>query len=214
MTAPPGPHILLADDHAVLRAGLRRLFESAGLRVVGEAETGEQACQLHAELQPHVLVMDLSMPGMGGIEALRRVRQRDARARVVILSMHESATFATQALRAGALGYVAKSAAADELIEAVQQAAQGRVFISAAIARQMASSRRLPGTDPATQLSSREFEIFRLLAEGQGLEAIAARLHISMKTVANHQTMIKQKLRVGTPIELVRLALQHGIVAG
>ena len=214
MTMEPGLRILLADDHAVLRAGLRRLFESAGLRVVGEAETGEQACQLHAELQPQVLVMDLSMPGMGGIEALRRVRQREAGARVVILSMHESATFATQALRAGALGYVAKSAVADELIEAVRQAAQGRVFVSAAIAQRMASSRSLPAADPATQLSSREFEIFRLLAEGHALDAIAARLYLSSKTVANHQTLIKQKLGVTTPIELVRLAIQHGVVTG
>lgn len=206
--------VLLADDHAVLRTGLRRLFEAAGMQVVGEAGSGEQVYQMFGELQPDVLVMDLSMPGMGGIEAMRRVRAREPGARVVVFSMHESATFATQALRSGALGYVAKSALAGDLIQAVASAAEGQVFISPAVAQRIAANTASPDGDPAARLSSREFEIFRLLAEGHDLDAIASRLFISAKTVANHQTLIKQKLGVSTPVELVRLAIRHGVVDG
>ena len=206
--------VLLADDHAVLRAGLRRLFEAAGLQVVGEAASGEQAYLMTAELRPDVLVMDLSMPGMGGIEAMRRVLAREPQSRVVVFSMHESATFATQALRAGALGYVAKSAVADDLIAAVSAAARGEVFVSAAVAQRIAATTSAPDSNPATRLSAREFEIFRLLAEGHDVDAIAGRLFISAKTVANHQTLIKQKLGISTAVELVRMAIRHGIVEG
>lgn len=206
--------LLLADDHAVLRAGMRRLLEAAHLHVVAECDSGEQACQLYVQHRPDVLVMDLSMPGMGGIEALRRVRLRDPGARVVVYSMHESATVATQALRAGALGYVAKSAAPEDLIQAVESAAAGRRFITPAVAQCIATMAVSTEGDPARRLSAREFEIFRLLAEGHDLESIASRLFISTKTVANQQTMIKQKLGVQTPVELVRLAIRHGVVEG
>lgn len=206
--------VVLADDHAVLRSGLRRLLEAAGMHVVAEASNGEQAYQLFAQHAPDVLVMDLSMPGMGGIEALRRVLVRDTGARIVVFSMHESATFATQALRAGALGYVAKSAMAEDLIEAVSSAAAGSVFVSATVAQRIAAGTLEAERNPAAQLSAREFEIFRLLAEGHDLESIGSRLFISVKTVANQQTLIKQKLGVSTPVELVRLAIRHGVVNG
>lgn len=206
--------MLLADDHAVLRAGLRRLLESAGMRVVAEGDSGEQAYQLFVQHQPDVVVMDLSMPGMGGIEALRRVRARDGAARVVVFSMHESATFATQALRAGAMGYVAKSAMAEDLIQAVHSAASGCTYVSPVVAQRIAAGTASAAADPAARLSAREFEIFRLLAEGHDLDAIATRLFISVKTVANQQTLIRQKLGVTTPVELVRLAIRHGVVEG
>lgn len=184
------------------------------MSIVAEGSNGEQAYQLFGQHAPDVLVMDLSMPGMGGLEALRRVRARDGSARVVVFSMHESATFATQALRAGALGYVAKSAMAEDLIEAVHSAASGRVFISPSVAQCIAASTVAMDGNPATRLTTREFEVFRLLAEGHDLDSIAGRLCISVKTVANQQTLIKQKLGVSTPVELVRLALRHGIVEG
>lgn len=206
--------IMLADDHAVVRSGLRRLLEQRqGMEVVAEAESGEQAYQLFSEHLPDVAVLDLSMPGMGGMEALRRIRARYSAARLLVFSMHENVAFANQVLKAGARGYVAKTGSPEELVTAVQEVAQGRIYISSGVAQKIAVQ-SVGGSDPFSQLSAREFEIFRMVAEGVSAEQVADKLNISQKTVANYLTLIKQKLAVATPIEMLRLAMRHGVIEG
>ncbi len=207
--------VMLVDDHEVVRSGLRRLLEqNDGVEVIAEADSGEQAYQSYGEYLPDVVVMDMSMPGMGGLEALRRIIARYPQARVIIFSMHENAAFASQALGAGARAYVAKSGAADDLVQAVREVALGKGYLSPGIAQQIALQTLSGSDDPTRLLSAREFEVFRLLAAGKGIEEISTILKISQKTVANYQTLLKQKLGITSPIELVRLAIKHGVIEG
>jgi len=205
--------IVLVDDHAVVRAGVRRLLEQEPLfEVIGEAESGEKAYQTFGELKPDVMVMDLSMPGMGGLEAIRRILMRYEKAKILVLSMHEDLSFANQALKLGAKGYLTKNTLADDLVKSIETVTQGDVFLSDEIAKKMAMQSISGNQDPVHDLSAREFEIFRLLAEGLDIDAIASTLNISSKTVSNYQTMIKQKLDINTPIELIRYAIKVGII--
>ena len=205
--------IVLVDDHAVVRAGVRRLLEQELLfEVIGEAESGEKAYQILAELKPDVMVMDLSMPGMGGLEAIRRILMRYEKAKILVLSMHEDLSFANQALKLGAKGYLTKNTLADDLVKSIETVTQGNVFLSDEIAKKMAMQSISGNQDPVHELSAREFEIFRLLAEGLDIDAIASTLNISSKTVSNYQTMIKQKLDINTPIELIRYAIKVGVI--
>ena len=205
--------ILLVDDHAVVRAGVRRLLEQEPLfEVIGEAESGEKAYQIFGELKPDVMVMDLSMPGMGGLEAIRRILMRYEKAKILVLSMHEDLSFANQALKLGAKGYLTKNTLADDLVKSIETVTQGDVFLSDEIAKKMAMQSISGNQDPVHELSAREFEIFRFLAEGLDIEAIASTLNISSKTVSNYQTMIKQKLNINTPIELIRYAIKVGVI--
>jgi len=206
-------NIILVDDHAVVRAGVRRLLEQEPLfDVIGEAESGEKAYQLFGELNPDVMVMDLSMPGMGGLEAIRRILMRDEKAKILVLSMHEDLSFANQALKLGAKGYLIKNTLGDDLVKAIEAISQGDIFLSDEIAKKIAVSSIDGGQDPINDLSAREFEIFRLLAEGLEVDAIATTLNISSKTVSNYQTMIKQKLNIHTPVELIRYAIKTGVI--
>lgn len=206
-------NIILVDDHAVVRAGVRRLLEQEPLfDVIGEAESGEKAYQLFGELNPDVMVMDLSMPGMGGLEAIRRILMRDEKAKILVLSMHEDLSFANQALKLGAKGYLIKNTLGDDLVKAIKAISQGEIFLSDEIAKKIAVSSIDGGQDPIHDLSAREFEIFRLLAEGLEVDAIATTLNISSKTVSNYQTMIKQKLNIHKPIELIRYAIKAGVI--
>jgi DNA-binding NarL/FixJ family response regulator len=205
--------IVLVDDHAVVRAGVRRLLEQEPLfEVIGEAKSGEKAYQILAELKPDVMVMDLSMPGMGGLEAIRRILMRYEKAKILVLSMHEDLSFANQALKLGAKGYLTKNTLADDLVKSIETVTQGDVFLSDEIAKKMAMQSISGNQDPIHELSAREFEIFRLLAEGLDIDAIASTLNISSKTVSNYQTMIKQKLDINTPIELIRYAIKVGVI--
>ena len=205
--------IVLVDDHAVVRAGVRRLLEQEALfDVIGEAESGEKAYQIFGELKPDVMVMDLSMPGMGGLEAIRRILMRHERARILVLTMHEDLSFANQALKLGAKGYLIKNTLGDDLVKSIQTVSRGEVFLSDEIAKKMAMQSISGDQDPIHELSAREFEIFRLLAEGLEIDAIAATLNISSKTVSNYQTMIKQKLNINTPVELIRYAIKAGVI--
>jgi two-component system, NarL family, invasion response regulator UvrY len=205
--------IVLVDDHAVVRAGVRRLLEQEPLfEVIGEAESGEKAYQILAELKPDVMVMDLSMPGMGGLEAIRRILMRYEKAKILVLSMHEDLSFANQALKLGAKGYLTKNTLADDLVKSIETVTQGDVFLSDEIAKKMAMQSISGNQDPVHELSAREFEIFRLLAEGLDIDAISSTLNISSKTVSNYQTMIKQKLDINTPIELIRYAIKVGVI--
>ena len=205
--------IVLVDDHAVVRAGVRRLLEQEALfDVIGEAESGEKAYHMFGELKPDVMVMDLSMPGMGGLEGIRRILMRHERARILVLTMHEDLSFANQALKLGAKGYLIKNTLGDDLVKSIQTVSRGEVFLSDEIAKKMAMQSISGEQDPIHELSAREFEIFRLLAEGLEIDAIATTLNISSKTVSNYQTMIKQKLNINTPVELIRYAIKAGVI--
>jgi len=205
--------IVLVDDHAVVRAGVKRLLEQEPLfEVIGEAESGEKGYQLFGVLKPDVMVMDLSMSGMGGLEAIRRIMMRHEKAKILVLSMHEDLSFANQALKLGAKGYLIKNTLGDDLVKAIETISRGEVFLSDEIAKKIAVSSIEGDQDPIHDLSAREFEIFRLLAEGLEVDAIATTLNISSKTVSNYQTMIKQKLNINTPIELIRYAIKAGVI--
>ena len=205
--------IVLVDDHAVVRAGVKRLLEQEALfDVIGEAESGEKAYQLFGELNPDIMVMDLSMPGMGGLETLRRILMRYEKAKILVLSMHEDLSFANQALKLGAKGYLIKNTVGDDLVKSIQALSKGEVFLSDEIAKKIAMQSIDGDQDPIDTLSAREFEIFRLLAEGLEMDAIATTLNISSKTVSNYQTMIKQKLNIHTPVELIRYAIKAGVI--
>ena len=205
--------IMLVDDHAVVRAGVRRLLEQdARFLVVTECGSGERAYQQFGEYLPDITVMDLSMPGMGGMEAIGRIIARYPTAKLLVLSMHENAAFASQALKAGAYGYLAKNGLAEELVGALESIANGQTYINANISKKIAQQFLSSEDTPLQQLSTREFEIFRLLAEGCDSNLIATTLNISSKTVANYQTSIKQKLGINNSVELVRLAIRHGLI--
>lgn len=205
--------ILLVDDHAVVRAGFKTLLENQGdLAVVAEADSGEAACRAFVEHAPDLVIMDLSMPGAGGLEAIRRIVSRAGDARVLVFSMHEDTLFVEQALQAGARGYIGKSSAPTVLVEAVRQIAGGNLYVDPDIAQRLAFQKTKGSDSPFRALSTREFEIVCLLAEGLSVNAIANRLTLSYKTVANYATQIKAKLQVDTGAELTRLAIRHGIV--
>jgi DNA-binding NarL/FixJ family response regulator len=206
--------VLLVDDHAVVRAGYRLLLQNAPeIEVVAEAESGEIAYQRFNELAPDVVVLDLSLPGIGGLEAIRRIIARDAEARILVFSMHEDTMFVEHALAAGARGYITKSSAPHVLVEAVKQVAAGGAYLDAGLAQRLAFQKIRGRDTPLMGLSTREFEIFCLLAEGSSTNEIAKRLSLSAKTVANYSSQIKGKLEVNTVAELTRLAIRHGIVS-
>ena len=207
--------IMLVDDHAVVRAGVRRLLEQESrFLVVAECESGERAYQQFGEYLPDITVMDLSMPGMGGMEAIGRIIARYPMAKLLVLSMHENAAFASQALKAGARGYLAKNGLAEELVGALESIANGQTYINANISKKITQQFLSNEDNPLQQLSAREFEIFRLLAEGSDSNLIASTLNISSKTVANYQTNIKQKLGINNSVEMVRLAIRCGLIEG
>jgi two-component system, NarL family, invasion response regulator UvrY len=206
--------VLLVDDHAVVRTGFRLLLQSvAEVSAVHEAESGEVACQRYTELAPDVIVMDLAMPGMGGLEALRRILSHDSNARVLALSAHDDPMHARRALREGALGFLSKRSAPEALIEAVTAVAAGRRYIDASLAQELALA-DLDGAakSPVERLSEREFEVFVRLARGATVQRIAEDLKLSASTVGTHLYNIKQKLAVVNQSELTLLAIRHGLI--
>ncbi len=180
--------------------------------MVAEADSGELACRLFAEQTPDVVVMDLTLPGIGGLEAIRRIVQREPKAKVLVFSMHEDTLFVEQALAAGARGYVTKSSPPHVLVAAVKEVAAGGRPLAGDIEQRLAFARVRGGDSPLKELSTREFAIFCLLAEGLASAEIAKRLSLSHKTVANYGTQLKSKLKVGTVAELARLAIRHGVI--
>jgi two-component system, NarL family, invasion response regulator UvrY len=204
--------VLLVDDHAVVREGYRRLLErSSSIRVIGEAADAQSAYLAFSERRPQVTVMDIALPGASGIEALRRIRARDSEAQVLMFSMYEDPVFALRALQAGARGYVTKASAPDVLVEAVLTVARGKQYISAELAHKLALRSVSPSEDPSLQLSPREFEVLRLLVVGMPLRDIAVQLGLTPKTVANHQSILRQKLGAETAVQLLQEAARLGI---
>jgi two-component system, NarL family, invasion response regulator UvrY len=206
--------VVLADDHAVVRTGFRMLLEShAGVSVVGEADSGESACSVYADLAPDVLVLDLAMPGMGGLEALKRIRAHHRDARVLALSAHDDLMHARRALREGALGFLSKRSAPEDLLEAVNTVAAGRRYLNAEVAQKLALA-EIEGAarSPVERLSERELEVFIRLARGETVHRIAEDLKLSTSTVGTHLYNIKQKLAVSNQSELTLLAIRHGLI--
>jgi two-component system, NarL family, invasion response regulator UvrY len=205
--------VLLADDHSVVCAGYRHLLQSAAdIKIIAEADSGEEAYRLYVEAKPDVTVMDISMPGMGGLEALRRIRAQDPNARVLIFTMHDDAVFPARALEAGARGYLSKSCPPEALVEAVRAIAAGRKYLGQDVAQKVALQMVLGTGDLLQKLSAREFEVFNLLAQGLPLIELGERLHMDYKTVVNVQSRIRQKLAVENTAQLVMLAIRAGVI--
>lgn len=204
--------VLLADDHNLVREGLKQLLAAtADIRVADEAADGDQALALAKANDYDLAVLDMSMPGIAGIELIKRLKQEKPRLRMLILSMHGEAQYAARALKAGAAGYLTKDSASAQLVGAIRKIAKGGVHISEAAAAQLVAAR--PGTDapPHTRLSNREFEVFRLLVAGRGPTEIADQLHLSVKTVSTHKTRILEKMAVQSTADLVRYAVDQGL---
>lgn len=206
--------VLLVDDHAVVRSGYKTYLSlSDRIGEVYEADRGETACQLYSRILPDVVVMDLSMPGLGGLESVRRMINRHANCKILVFSIHNELVYVTRAIKAGAKGYITKSNAPDTLVSAVCLIAEGGTFVEPAIAQQLAVSMasELDESAKIKALSPREFDIFCLLATGMSTREAAVSLCLSYKTVCNHSTSIKEKLGVKTLSELALLASRHGI---
>jgi len=206
--------VLLVDDHAVVRTGFRLLLQARpDIVVAGEAESGEAACQRYIELSPDAVVMDIAMPGMGGLEALRRIRAHDPQARVLALSAHDDPMHARRALREGALGFLSKRSAPEALLEAVAAIAGGQRYIDPRVAQRLALD-DIEGTEssPIKRLSEREFDVFIRLARGATVQRIADDLRLSASTVGTHLYNVKQKLGVSNQSELTLLAIRHGLI--
>jgi len=204
--------VMLVDDHALVRMGFRMLLADAQVEVIAEAADGEEACQLYPRVRPDVVVMDLSMPGMGGMEAVRRLLAQDPKVRVLALSAHEDTAHPRRVLRAGALGYLAKRSAPEALIEAVRTVARGDRYIDAETARALAMAQLEGEESPAEVLSEREFSVFLQLARGGSVAQIAHNLSLSTSTVGTHLYHVKQKLGAGNQSELTLVALRWGLI--
>jgi two-component system invasion response regulator UvrY len=205
--------ILLVDDHAIVREGYRSILQKQpGLQVIAEAAEGAEAYRLFRQTQPDLVIMDLTMSGIGGIEAIRRIRQLDPNARILVFTMHQNAAFAVQAIRAGARGFVTKTSPPEALVRAIFDVFAGRIALSPDIDHELALSRLGHERIATEDLTAREFEVLRLLLAEKTTAEIADTLNISPRTVANHHSLIKSKLGVSSDIELVRLALRQRIL--
>jgi len=206
--------VLLVDDHAVVRAGFKLLLSAvSSIEVIAEAECGEQAIQLYQQFQPDVVVMDLSMPGIGGLEAIRRIIQRDERANILVFSVHNEQVYVRRALNAGAKGYITKNSAPEILVEAIEKIQQGLQYVERGLVVEvMGMSADHDFQNIIENFSVREFDIFRLLAKGLTAHKIADELCLGYKTVANYATQIKKKLQVSSVAELAHVAVLLGVL--
>lgn len=212
------PTIVLADDHQVVRSGLRTLLEAdLGAQIVGEAADGLEAVQLVERLQPDILIVDLMMPGLTGLEVARRVRQRARQIGIIVLSMHAAESYVREALRAGATGYVLKESPAAEIVQAVRAAADGRRFLSPALSERLIDAYIQQSStttdDPYDLLTDREREVLYLAALGHSGPEIAERLVLSVRTVENYRAGVLRKLDLHNQTDLVRYAIKRGIIA-
>jgi len=205
--------VLLADDHQLVREGLKQILGAApGIEVLAEAASGDEAL---ARLRAHefdLALIDMSMPGLSGIALIKRLKLERPALRVLVLSMHGETQYAARALKAGASGYLTKDSAAEQLVGAIRKIAAGGVYLTDAAATSLLQPARARDQVSHEQLSDREFEIFRLLAAGQGPTEIAEKLRLSVKTVSTHKMRILEKLQLGNTAEIVRYALEHGLL--
>lgn len=202
--------VLLVDDHPVVRTGFRYLLEKQNGFHVDEVGSAEDAYTSYASLQPDVVILDISMPGMGGLEGIKRLRARDASACILVLSMYDDLGFVTRARKMGAMGYLSKNGAPEELARAIRSVLAGKEYYSADIAAELENQHH--SVCEVQGLSTREFQVFRLLAEGRTAQAIADDLNLSPKTVNNHRTHIMEKLGLKNASELTRFAIRQGVI--
>ena len=204
--------VVLADDHAVVRAGFRMLIEGAGASIVAEASNGDDAVRAFDEHHPDALVMDVSMPGIGGLGALERIRAHDERARVLMLSAHDDLQIPSRALKLGATGYLSKRADPQDLVRAVAQVARGERYLDPELAPRLALARFGDASDPAEALTDKEFAVFLQLARGQSVNQVAESQHLSPSTVGTHLYNIKRKLNAANSAELALIAVRAGLI--
>lgn len=210
---PKKSRILLADDHSVVRQGFRLILDNqTDMEVVGEAANGREAIAAAEELHPDIVVMDVTMPELNGIEATRRISEVSPRTRVLALSMHKDSVYVREILRAGAKGYLLKDAAGNDLLEAVRAVARGEGYLSPAVSEAVLSDYRKHVTNPIDLLTSREREVLQMIAEGKTNKEIANTLNLSVYTVEAHRGRIMEKLNLHSTGELVRFALRNGLI--
>jgi two-component system invasion response regulator UvrY len=206
-------NVMLVDDHAVVRMGFKMLLElDADIKVVAEAESGEQSIQRYMEFKPTVVVMDITMPGIGGLEAIERILAKDSSAKILVLSAHEDSVHPKRVLNAGAMGYLTKRSAAEEMIKAIRMVASGKKYLEASVAQQMAIQQLSGDQNPVDVLSPREFEVFMALARGKTTNEIAETLFLSPRTVGTHLYNIKQKLNANNSAEIALIAMRSGLI--
>ena len=206
--------VLLVDDHELVRTGIRRLLDDfSDIEVIAEAESGEVAISLVREHRPEVVLMDVNMPGIGGLEATRKLTQIDPEVKVIVVTIHLDEPFPTRLLKAGASGYLTKGCAVSEIVEAIRQVSKGKRFIGSDVAQQLAMT-MLPGSDksPFDSLSQRELQVMLMVTQGQKIQEIADKLCLSPKTVSTYRYRLFEKLDVKSDVELTHLAMRHGMV--
>jgi two-component system invasion response regulator UvrY len=206
--------VLLIDDHALVRTGIRRLLEDSGqIQIAGEADCGEDGVTLAQQLNPDVILMDVSMPGIGGVEACRRILQRDSSQKIIVLTIHNEQTFPKRMLEIGARGYLTKECGVDEMLLAIQQVNNGKAYIAPSIAQQLALS-LLPGNqhNPIDRLSRREFQVMLMISHGLTNAAISEKLCLSPKTVSTYRLRLLEKLGAQNEVDLIKIAVEQGMV--
>ena len=204
--------VLLVDDHQIVRVGFRRLIETTSdIRVLAEAQSGEESYQLVNDLRPDIIIMDINMPGIGGLEAIGRLRKRNVKEKIIALTVHETEPFPSRVLAAGAQGYLSKRCAPQELIQAIRKVYRGETFVTNQVMREI---NKTPGNDEAAinKLTPREFQVFSLLAEGRTALEIGHDMNLSHKTIHSHRSNIMKKLKLETSFSIVQFAILQGIV--
>ncbi len=207
-------NVLLTDDHALVRSGIRRLLEdSQQVRIIGEAESGEEGVKLAQELEPDVILMDVNMPGIGGVEACRRILQRNPAQKIIVLTIHNEQTFPKRMLEIGARGYLTKECGVDEMLAAIAQVHKGGAYIAPSIAQQLALS-LLPGNEhnPIDRLSRREFQVMLMISHGFTNAEISDKLCLSPKTVSTYRLRLLDKLGAQNEVDLIKIAVEQGMV--
>ena len=205
--------VILVDDHSVVRMGFKMLIDSEkDMQVIAEAETGEDGIIKFQEIKPDVIVMDITMPGIGGLEAIERIIAKDKNAKILVLSAHEDSVHPKRVLSAGAIGYLTKRSAAEELINAIRTVGSGKKYIESSVAQQLAITQLCGENDPTEVLSDREFEVFISLAKGKSTNEIADTMCLSPRTVGTHLYNIKQKLNANNSAEIALIAIRCGLL--
>ena len=206
-------NVILVDDHSVVRMGFKMLIDSEkDMQVIAEAETGEEGIKKFQEIKPDVIVMDITMPGIGGLEAIERIIAKDKNAKILVLSAHEDSVHPKRVLSAGAIGYLTKRSAAEELIDAIRTVGSGKKYIESSVAQQLAITQLSGENDPTEVLSDREFEVFISLAKGKSTNEIADIMCLSPRTVGTHLYNIKQKLNANNSAEIALIAIRCGLL--
>lgn len=206
--------VLLVDDHELVRTGIKRLLDdTSGIKVVGEAETGEEAFVEVKKHKPDVVLMDVNMPGIGGLEATRKLLQVDPSLKIIVVTIHAEEPFPTRLLEAGATGYLTKDCGINEIVNAIRSVCEGERYISADIAQEIALN-VMPGSNqsPFQSLSQREMQVMLMVTQGQNVQAISDKLCLSPKTISTYRHRLFEKLNVENDVELTRLAIRHGMI--